>query len=74
MSATGDAELADRPSLGELLALLHRADAPFDRIAATYRIWRHEQRSAAARQAHVEEEKRRAPRSPALGTQMAPIG
>ena len=59
MSATGDAGLADGPSLGELLALLHRADAPFDRIAATYRIWRHEQRSAAARQAHVEEEKRR---------------
>jgi hypothetical protein len=49
----------DLPSLGELLALLHRADAAFDRVEASYRIWRHEQRSAAARQAQVEEEKRR---------------
>jgi hypothetical protein len=49
----------DLPSLGELLALLHRADAAFDRVEASYRIWRHEQRSAAARRAQVEEEKRR---------------
>jgi hypothetical protein len=49
----------DLPSLGELLALLHRADAAFDRVEASYRIWCHEQRSAAARQAQVEEEKRR---------------
>jgi hypothetical protein len=49
----------DRPSLGELLALLHRADAAFDEVEASYRIWRHEERASAARLAQVEEEKRR---------------
>jgi hypothetical protein len=47
------------PSLGELLALLHRADAAFARLEATYRIWRHEERASAARQAEVEEARRR---------------
>jgi hypothetical protein len=59
MSEAGERELRDPPSLGELLALLHRADAAFDRVATTYRIWRHEQRASAARQAHVEQEQRR---------------
>jgi hypothetical protein len=39
--------------------LLHRADAAFDRVEATYRIWRHEERASAAWQAEIEEEKRR---------------
>ncbi|MGH2892963.1 MAG: hypothetical protein ACRDPM_06815 [Solirubrobacteraceae bacterium] len=47
------------PQLGELLALLHRADAPFDTVEVTYRIWRHEERSAAAWRARIGEEKRR---------------
>jgi hypothetical protein len=45
--------------LGALLALLHRADAAFDRVEATYRVWRHEERAAAAWRAEIEEEKRR---------------
>jgi outer membrane lipoprotein-sorting protein len=45
--------------LGALLALLHRADAAFDRVEATYRIWRHEERASAAWQAEIEEQKRR---------------
>jgi hypothetical protein len=39
--------------------LLHRADAAFDRVEAMYRIWRHEERAAAAWHAEIEEEKRR---------------
>jgi hypothetical protein len=45
--------------LGALLALLHRADAAFDRVEATYRIWRHAERAAAAWRAEIEEDKRR---------------
>ena len=36
--------------LGVLLALLHRGDEGFDQVEATYRMWRHDQRAAAARQ------------------------
>lgn len=39
--------VGDLPQLGELLALLHRADAAFDSVEATYRIWRPEERSSA---------------------------
>ena len=59
MAEAAEPGFGDLPSLGELLALLHRADAAFDQVEASYRIWRHEQRSAAARQTQVEEEKRR---------------
>jgi hypothetical protein len=45
--------------LGELLALLHRADAACDSVEATYRIWRQEERSSAAWRAQIKEEKRR---------------
>ena len=45
--------------LGALLALLHRGDAGFDRVEATYRTWRHHKRAAAAWRAEIEEEKRR---------------
>lgn len=45
--------------LGTLLALLHRGDAAFDRVTATFRTWRHTERSVAAHRAHIEEEKRR---------------
>jgi outer membrane lipoprotein-sorting protein len=45
--------------LGALLALLHRGDAGFDPVEATYRMWRHDERAAAAWQAEIEEEKRR---------------
>src|ERR1700759_696830 len=47
------------PPLGDLLALLHRADAAYDQVEASYRIWRHEERAAAARAAQVEQEKQR---------------
>jgi hypothetical protein len=41
------------------LELLHRADAPFRSVEATYRIWRHEERASAAWHAAVEEQQRR---------------
>lgn len=47
------------PGLGELLELLHRADAPFESVQVTYRIWRHAERADAAFHARIEEEKRR---------------
>ena len=49
----------DEPELGALLELLHRADAPFTTVQATYRIWRHDERATAAFRAEIEEEKRR---------------
>jgi hypothetical protein len=47
------------PELGTLLELLHRADAPFTTVRATYRIWRHDERAGEAFRAAIEEEKRR---------------
>lgn len=58
------AEIPDRspasvPSgLAALLELLHRADAPFNSVQATYRVWRHAERSRAAFLAEAEERKR----------------
>lgn len=49
----------DGVELGALLALLHRADAAFDQVEATYRIWRHDERAAAAWRAEIEQEQRR---------------
>ena len=49
----------DALRLGELLELLHRADAAFDSVEVTYRIWRHTERAAAAWQAAIEERRRR---------------
>jgi hypothetical protein len=46
-------------ALGELLALLHGADAAFDSVAVSYRIWRHEVRAAAAWRSQVERDQRR---------------
>jgi hypothetical protein len=57
--------------LGTLLAILHRADAGFDRVEATYRIWRHDERASAARRARIEQAKRGARRSPATARQAA---
>ena len=48
-----------RSELGVLLELLHRGDAPFRTIYATYRIWRDEERASSAWRADVEERKRR---------------
>lgn len=45
--------------LGDLLELLHRADAPVQTVRAVYRIWRHDERAAAAWHAEIEEERRR---------------
>ena len=59
MGEVAEAGLGELPSLGGLLALLHRADASFDCVAASYRIWRHEKRASAARLAQIEQEKRR---------------
>ncbi len=48
----------DEVELGALLALLHRGDAGFDRVEATYRMWRQDERAAVAWRAEIEEEKR----------------
>lgn len=49
----------DPPELGALLELLHRGDAPFTTVRATYRIWRHAERAAAAWRAEIEQQKSR---------------
>jgi hypothetical protein len=49
----------DQPGLGTLLELLHRADSLFATVQATYRIWRHDERAAAAWRAEIDEQKRR---------------
>jgi hypothetical protein len=67
MSASSDLEFGAVPSLGELLASLHRGDAAFEHLAATYRIWRHQERAQAAREAQAEEGPRRGTRSARLG-------
>ena len=59
MSESAGLTRGDLSSLGALLALLHRADAAFDSVAATYRFWRHEERASAAWRAQIEEEKLR---------------
>jgi hypothetical protein len=56
--------------LGAVLALLHRGDAAFDCVEATYRMWRHDGRAAAAWRAEIEEEKRRG----AAITSYGPLG
>jgi len=47
------------PELAALLELLHRGDAPFRTVQATYRIWRHDKRAAAAFRAGIDEMKSR---------------
>lgn len=49
----------DPPELGALLELLHRADESFSTVRATYRIWRHNERAAAASRAEIDDQKRR---------------
>lgn len=49
----------DPPELGVLLELLHRGATSFTTVRATYRIWRHEERLAAAFRADIEERKSR---------------
>ena len=49
---------ADRGGLGELLVLLHGADAPRARLTVSYRVWRHQERLQAAFLADVEERRR----------------
>jgi hypothetical protein len=49
----------DQPELGSLLKLLHRAQAPFTTLQASYRSWRHDERAAAAWRADIEDQKRR---------------
>jgi len=59
MSEAAGPTVGNVPQLGELLALLHRADAAFDNVEAAYRIWRHEERSSDASPAEIKEQKRR---------------
>lgn len=59
MSESVDETSRELSELGSLLELLHRADAPFTTIQATYRVWRHDQRAMAAFRAEIEEQKRR---------------
>lgn len=49
----------DGDDLGELLVLLHGADAPANTIQVTYRVWRHQERLHAAFRANAEEQQRR---------------
>jgi len=49
----------DPAGLGDLLVVLHGADAPIGGVAVTYRVWRHEERLHAAFIANAEEQKRR---------------
>jgi hypothetical protein len=56
---TVDDENRDPPELGALLELLHRGDASFTTVRATYRIWRHDERAAAAFRADIDQRKRR---------------
>lgn len=49
---------ADRGGLGDLLVLLHGADAPRARVTVSYRVWRHQERLQAAFLADVEERRR----------------
>jgi hypothetical protein len=50
-----DTPNVDRRQLACLLEPLHRADNPFQSVAATYRIWRDTERAAAAWRAGIEE-------------------
>ncbi|ORJ52682.1 MULTISPECIES: hypothetical protein [Mycobacterium simiae complex] len=45
--------------LGAVLELLHRGEDAFTTVRATYRIWRHDERLAAAFHADIEEQKSR---------------
>jgi hypothetical protein len=55
----GVAGTNDEPrDLGALLALLHRADLPFETVAASYRLWVNSERSGVAMRAQMEVEKR----------------
>jgi hypothetical protein len=45
---TVDDEDRDPPELGDIFELLHRGDAAFTTVQATYRIWSHDERAAAA--------------------------
>jgi hypothetical protein len=54
--ALADGEL---PDLGALLALLDRAEAPFESVVVTYRQWVHSERSSVAFRAQMELDKRR---------------
>lgn len=45
--------------LGDLLLLMHRADAGFTSVYASYRIWRHDQRMSEAVRAETQQLKRR---------------
>ncbi len=51
--------MSDALELGALLVLLHGADAQFQTVQATYRVWRHQERLHSAFIADAEEQKRR---------------
>ncbi|HXO09642.1 MAG TPA: hypothetical protein VN880_16490 [Solirubrobacteraceae bacterium] len=59
MAAPFHAASVDAVELGELLVLLHGADAAVEAIELTYRVWRHRERAHAAFVADAEEQKRR---------------
>jgi hypothetical protein len=59
MGEVAEPRVGDLPSSGDLLALLHHADAAFDQMTASHRVWSHGERVSAARLAQVEQEKRR---------------
>lgn len=59
MSETPQGTAGDEVELGDLLALLHGADAPIRSVQATYRIWLHRERLQEAFVADAEEQKRR---------------
>ena len=59
MSEVPHRTTGDEVELGALLVLLHGADHPFRTVQATYRTWRHDERSREAFRADAEEYKRR---------------
>ena len=59
MSEVPHRTTGDEVELGALLVLLHGADHPFRTVQATYRTWRHHERSREAFRADAEEYKRR---------------
>jgi hypothetical protein len=59
MTRSSDSARVDPAELGDLLVVLHGAEAPRDRVEVTYRVWRHQERLHAACIANAEEQKRR---------------
>ena len=54
MTGASDNARVDPADLGDLLVVLHGAEAPRGRVEVTYRVWRHQERLHAAFTANAE--------------------